>query len=75
MSGIENDHRYKRAVMRVAELDNLDAKFGNKLPSEASKHAHLVTCLAALEAGLRNGADFAIWEALVMLHSLEKRMR
>jgi hypothetical protein len=75
MNEIQKDDRYKRAVLRVNEMDKLDAKFKNKLPSEASKHAHLVTCLAALEAGLRNDADFAIWEALVMLHSLEKRMR
>ena len=68
MSYIKNDDRYKRAAIRVKELDDM-------LPSEASTHAHLVTCLAALEGGLRNGADFAIWEALVMLHSLEKRMR
>ena len=75
MSYIKNDDRYKRAAIRVKELDDIDTEHGNKLPSEASTHAHLVTCLAALEGGLRNGADFAIWEALVMLHSLEKRMR
>ena len=75
MSDIENDERYKRAVIRVKELDDIDREHGNKLPSQASKHTHLVTCLAAIEGGLRNSADFAIWEALVMLHSLEKRMR
>jgi hypothetical protein len=55
MSYIKNDDRYKRAAIRVKELDDIDTEHGNKLPSEASTHAHLVTCLALVVA--RYGFD------------------
>jgi hypothetical protein len=75
MNDIQNDHRYKRAVIRVKQLDDIDDKAGHRKPSDVNKHSHLRVCITALESALWRVDENEIWEALVMLHSLEKRMR
>ena len=75
MSDIQNDDRYKRAVLRVKEFDDIDDKAGHRKPSDVNKRLHLRVCITALESSMFYVDDPSIWEALVMLHSLEKRMR
>jgi phosphopantothenate synthetase len=75
MNDIQNDDRYKRAEIRVKQLDEIDDKAGHRKPSDVNERSHLRVCITALESALWRVDENEIWEALVMLHSLEKRMR